>query len=294
MAGVLAFLLAFGSALSGAETGGIEDAEVTQCREWIQSHSPVPARRTALTKILSPRTICLDGDIYSWTLKEAIAWADRIDSDGAARPRLVVRSAGGDVGPALDLAEKLQRRDAEVTVVDYCMSSCANYFFAGLRRRHVVPGALILFHGGLSAGERPAIARSVDEALSDPNLARTVGDPGKWRAEQLRIYDENTARQDALYRRAGVDSLVVTGMPSVDEEAIPASDCGQREGAPRSTLFFDMKQLRRLGIVIERGKPSTDPSEADRRLSRFGFPFTACAAPATYFSAKSMKERPSR
>lgn len=294
MAGILALLLAFGTTFSGAETGGVEDAEVRQCREWIQSHSPVPARRTALTKILSPRTLCLDGDIYSWTVKEAMAWADGSGPEGAPGPRLVVRSAGGDVGPAIDLAEKLQRRDAEVTVVDYCMSSCANYFFAGLRRRHVVPGALILFHGGLSDEERPGIARAVDEALLDPELARTVSDPGKWRTEQLNAYDDNLARQNALYRRAGVDPLVVTGMPSIDEEAIPASDCGRRQGAPRSTLFFDMKQLRRLGIVIERGKPSTDPSEADRSLSRFGFPFTACAAPATYFSSKSMKERSSR
>jgi hypothetical protein len=91
-----------------------------------------------------------------------------------------------------------------------------------------------------------------------------------------------------------VDPLVATGMSSVDEEAIPASDCGRRAGAEREFLFFDMKQFRRLGIAIEEGLPSTDPAEVDRSLAQFGFRFTACAAPATYFSAKPGREKRSR
>jgi hypothetical protein len=125
-------------------------------------------------------------------------------------------------------------------------------------------------------------------------MVRHIPDPAKWRADELEKFDANVVRQNALYRRVGVDPLVVTGMSSVDEDAIPASDCGRRKGVARSAFFFDMKQLRRLGIVIEQGKPSTDPAEADRSLSRFGFQFTACAAPATYFSAKSIKGTSSR
>jgi hypothetical protein len=235
---------------------------------------------------LSPRTICFDGDIYPWTLQSAIAWTDKVEVNRALRPRLVVRSLGGDADAAIDLTEKLQRLDAEVTVVDYCMSSCANYFFAGLRRRNVIPGALILFHGGYSVEERSDFADSLDETLRDPGMASQIPDPAKWRAGELKRFDSNVARQNALYRRVGVDPLVVTGMSSVDEQAIPATQCGRRKGAPRSVLFFDMKQLRRLGIAIGRGKPSTDPAEVDRRLSQFGFSFTACTVPATYFSAR--------
>lgn len=137
MADALALLLGFGLAVSPAEAHAGENAEVRQCREWIQSRSRRPPHRTALTKILSPRTICFDGDIYSWTLKDAVAWADKVGADPTRRPRLVVRSRGGDADAAIGLAEKLQRIDAEVTVVDYCMSSCANYFFAGIRKRQI-------------------------------------------------------------------------------------------------------------------------------------------------------------
>lgn len=287
MVGALAVFLGFGLLASPAEAGFVEDAEVRQCREWIQSHSQRPPNHTALTKVLSPRTICFDGDIYAWTLKDAVAWADNLRADRTRRARLVVRSRGGDADAAIDLVEKLQRFDVEVTVVDYCISSCANYFFTGLRRRNVVPGAPILFHGGYSAAERSEFADSLDQMLSNPGIAPSIADPVKWRAGELKRFDANVARQNALYRRVGVDPLVVTGMSSVDEKAIPASDCGRRAGATRSFLFFDLKQLRRLGVVIAEGTPSTDPSEVDRRLSQFGFSFTACAVPATYFSSNS-------
>jgi ATP-dependent protease ClpP protease subunit len=286
MAGAFALLLALGLAASRPEVRGTEDAEIGQCREWIRSHSQRPPSHTALTRILSPRTLCFDGDIFSWTLNDANAWAGTAAKDRTQHPRLVVRSLGGDAHAAIDLAEKLQRLDAEVTVVDYCVSSCANYFFAALRSRRVAPGALILFHGGLSAEDRSDVARSLDETLRDPALAHSISDPVKWRADQLKQFDDDLDRQSALYRRAGVDALVVTGMSSVDENAIPASDCGPRKGARRAVLFFSLNQLRRLGIVIEEGRPSTDPDEADRSLARFGFTFTACAAPATYFNGR--------
>lgn len=287
MAGALVLLLGFGLAVSRPEAHPVEAAEVKQCREWIQSHSQRPPNNTALTKVLSPRTICFDGDIYAWTLKDAVAWADKVGAVRTRHARLVVRSPGGDANAAIDLAEKLQRFDVEVIVVDYCMSSCANYFFAGLRRRNVVPGALILFHGGVTTDQRPDFIDSLDEALRNPDMVRWIPDPAKWRAGELERFDANVVRQNALYRRIGVDPLVVTGMSSVDEKAIPAPDCGRRAGAKRSFLFFDMKQLRRLGVVISQGTPAIDPSEVDRHLSRLGFSFTACAVPRTYFSAKS-------
>ena len=286
MAGALALLLGIGFATSPPQIHPPEDAEVRQCREWIAGHSQRPGAKMALSMLLSRRTLCFDGSIYASTLKEALGWADAIAKNPTGRPRFVVRSPGGDADAAMEFAETLQRLDAEVTVVDYCMSSCANYFFAALPRRRVTDGALLLFHGGYSAGDRPMHAAWLDQALRDPALARSVGDPVRWRENELKRFDRSVDRQNALYRRAGVDARVVTGIPSVDEEAIPASDCGARKGAKRAFLFFDAKQLRRLGIAVEDGRPETDPVEADRRLAGFGFSFTACAAPAAFFDAR--------
>jgi hypothetical protein len=270
---------------SQPSANNVEDAEIRECREWIQSHSPAPQPRTALTRIVSPRTLCFDGSIYPGTVKEAAAWLDRVEAGRLVRPRLVVRSTGGDAGLAIEMTEKLQRHDAAVTVVDYCISSCANYFFAGLRRRRVTPGALLLFHGGYSPGDRRGTAEELDRASLDPDFARLIPDRGKWLADELKKYDSYMARQNALYRRIGVDPIVVTRMPSVDEKAIPAARCGARKGAERATLFFDKRQFRRIGIVIDSGQPAASPAEVDRRLSRFGFRHTACAVPAEFFAA---------
>ncbi|HEX8125561.1 MAG TPA: hypothetical protein VF548_08275 [Allosphingosinicella sp.] len=217
-------------------------------------------------------------------MKEATAWVDKIEAGHSIRPRLVVRSRGGDAASAIDLTEKLQRRDAEVTVVDYCASSCANYFFAGLRRRRVTSGALLLFHGGYSTGDRAGMAEWLERESLDPKKSSHIADPAKWAAGELARYDSYMARQNALYRRIGVDPILVVGMPSVDLEAIPATRCGGPEGADRSTLFFDRKQLRRLGIAIERGRPATDPVEVGRRLDHFPGRHVACATPTTFFA----------
>jgi hypothetical protein len=262
----------------------VGSAEVRECREWIRSHSQRIDRQAALVRIVSARTLCFDGSIYSWTLEEANAWIDKIGADRSARPRLVVRSYGGDAAAAIDFTEKLQGRDTEVTVVDYCMSSCANYFFAGVRRRRVTPGALLLFHGGYSARDRLVLAEWLTGESIDPKNARHLGDPAKWKAGELEKYDSYMARQNALYRRIGVNPLVVAGIPSIDEKAIPAERCGPRKGAQREMVFFEKRQLRRLGIGIERGEPATDPAEVDRQFSKLGFATVACAVPDTFFS----------
>jgi len=283
-----ALALLAGPAMAGSHPSAneVEDAEIRECRQWIQSHSPAPQPRTALIRIVSPRTLCFDGAIYPWTVKDAAGWLDAIETDRSVSPRLVVRSSGGDAGLAIEMTEKLQRRDAEATVVDYCISSCANYFFAGLRRRRVTPGALLLFHGGYSPEDRRGTAKALESASLKPDFARLIPDRGRWLAEEMRKYDSYMVRQNALYRRVDVDPILVTRMPSVDEKAIPAAKCGVGKGAERLTLFFDKRQFRRLGIFIERGEPATDPAEVGRRLSQFGFRHAACAVPPGFFPAR--------
>jgi hypothetical protein len=134
--------------------------------------------------------------------------------------------------------------------------------------------------------DRRATAEELDRSSLDPRFAPFIPDRGQWVAGELKKYDSYMARQDSLYRRVGVDPLLVARMPWVDEKAIPAARCGSREGSERTTLFFDEGQLRRLGIVVERGAPATDPAEVDRRLARFGFRNTACAVPAMFFAAR--------
>ncbi|TCZ78989.1 hypothetical protein [Lysobacter sp. N42] len=62
---------------------------------------------------------------------------------------LVVRSGGGNVEVALDIAERLQRPGLVVRVREKCYSSCANYFLPLAATLVVEPGATIVLHGGV-------------------------------------------------------------------------------------------------------------------------------------------------
>jgi len=60
----------------------------------------------------------------------------------------VVRSAGGDVRYALDIGEVLVARPRTIVVMDYCISSCANYWFLGAYYKVVGAKDGVGFHGG--------------------------------------------------------------------------------------------------------------------------------------------------
>lgn len=68
-------------------------------------------------------------------------------SPGAAVVR--VRSPGGNVVTAMQIAERLHSMNAELVIDGYCESSCANYFLPVARRIVVEPGARIVLHGSI-------------------------------------------------------------------------------------------------------------------------------------------------
>lgn len=62
---------------------------------------------------------------------------------------LVLRSPGGDVSSALDIAQLFEGRQLTMRVRKQCSSSCANYFLPLAGRIVVEPGALIELHGSI-------------------------------------------------------------------------------------------------------------------------------------------------
>lgn len=68
---------------------------------------------------------------------------------------LFVRSAGGDVVPAIEIGRVIREKNMSVSVVEYCVSACAEYLFLGAVSRHVDRGELVIFHS--SAAERMRI-----------------------------------------------------------------------------------------------------------------------------------------
>jgi len=290
MPGTLAFILMLLAATSPVrpETAGMQAPDpVDACRTWIEGRAWAGPDSEPKTLVVSRDVACFDGEITNGSLEALHAW---IDATGTTtRPVLVVRSPGGDSEAALGLAEKLQARDASVHVVQICASACANYFYAGVRDRHVEEASLLLFHGGFSSGNRARALAAFEAHLRGPQGA-TVPDPEANRQAIEQSLDALQARQDAFYRRAGVDPVVVHGFDGLDAASLGDAQCGGPSQAPRRFLHFDAALAERLGIAPVSGRTEQDPQRVNAAIAARDAGFIACLAPGAPFTGTGSRE----
>lgn len=112
--------------------------------------------------------------------------------DGAAHT-LRIGSGGGEVGVGMDFGEWVHARKLDVIVVDYCLSSCANYVFPAGRRKSIPPGSVVAWHGSAHQRDLPQQIASLPvdrQAIYRENLARM------------------RAKEDAFFQRIGVSECI--------------------------------------------------------------------------------------
>jgi len=61
--------------------------------------------------------------------------------------RLRITSGGGEVAAGIALGRWVHDHGLDVEVAGYCLSSCANYVFPAGRRKVILPGAVVAWHG---------------------------------------------------------------------------------------------------------------------------------------------------
>ncbi|MGG7607652.1 hypothetical protein [Massilia sp. BKSP1R2A-1] len=72
----------------------------------------------------------------------------------AAKPTVLsIRSRGGPVTAGVPLGRWVRERGLDIKVMEYCLSSCANYVFPAARRKVVSNFAVIGYHGGPGSGQ---------------------------------------------------------------------------------------------------------------------------------------------
>jgi len=164
--------------------------------------------------------------------------------DGAART-LMIRSNGGEVGIGMAFGEWVHSRQLDVVVLDRCLSSCANYVFPAGRRKSVLGGGLVAWHGNVHTA-------SVDEL---PESKR----------DEVRAYlTKMLVRERAFYRRIGVSECL-------------ARIGNVRLGAPG---FFTMSptDMRRFGLDDVDGAPESANDVSPLMRSEFRFSFVEVPA----------------
>lgn len=164
---------------------------------------------------------------------------------------MLIRSPGGQVNAALDIAELMHGGTWDITVQGFCFSACAAYIFPAARNKIVLPGSVIGIHS--------TTLRLSDSSGKPTSLSGNEIDPGKMiggphdalvDATLQQIY-----RERRLYNSLGIsddlpqvfDDYVtrrkrVLGLENVDD--YPGTpDC------PRLTMWALSKpQLESMGV----------------------------------------------
>jgi hypothetical protein len=120
---------------------------------------------------------------------------------------VVLRSMGGSVEAALDMADVIVAKHLVAVVDAKCLSSCANYLFTAAAAKIVLDGGVVGFHGGPAAGGPLTIsvidASSKARAPTPEETARAVAVAGKENknllVRQARFFQEIGVNPDVLY-----------------------------------------------------------------------------------------------
>lgn len=75
------------------------------------------------------------------------------DSPAVKPTVLSIRSKGGEVNVGMALGRWVRERRLEIKVMEFCLSSCANYVFPAAQQKTVSNFAVIGYHGGPSSGK---------------------------------------------------------------------------------------------------------------------------------------------
>jgi hypothetical protein len=253
--------------------------DISQCKSWIRSRPLYPKEQPGELKVVSPDTACFEGEIWEDNVDPLLTWLKRLPR--GANPLLIARSRGGEATAGIEVMDELQATNAEVHVVDLCGSSCADYFFAGAKKRSVDDGSIILFHGGYSPAGRKRIASSMADDRKP--VDKSVAEWAKIRDDSLAQFDRDFALQTKLYAAIGVNDAITRNFDMLDASKLPESDCDPTRKVDRNAVFFTVAQLRAMGVRIEEGTPETDPGKVNAKLRQMGAPFEVCLAPTSFF-----------
>lgn len=230
-----------------AEIAARDDASsipvaVENCVDLLKDAQPTEIR----VLVGGASTLCYSGQI---DVEGAGRFLDALSKLPDGPVDVVVRSLGGDVEFAMDMAEALVSRGYDLYVSSSCGSSCANYLFLPANRRVVLASSFVLFHGGMSPGfeatlreqlQKEKRKRNPDTELIVNLEANIAGFPG------------SHARERALFEATGIDPDFMEFFDNVFN-ALPRrrfrEHCQDRRTA--SSVVFSERFLSERGAQID-------------------------------------------
>jgi hypothetical protein len=180
--------------------------------------------------------LCINGKIRSGAGSELVEKVRALPPSST----VVIRSPGGEVEAAMELAEVLHAHDVTVIATDLCFSSCAVYLLAAGARRIVAPNTLLGFHGGVPQPDRKRLASELTATgSSDPAAI------DRFHAYAMRTRE----RQDRLLASLGIAPDLFDWMDRFNA----LSSERQQELCPKEAIGWVLSPtlLARLGYGID-------------------------------------------
>lgn len=129
--------------------------------------------------------VCFNGNIETGM--------KNISDTFSGKKYVIMRSGGGDVDVAIDIAEHLLSNNSDFVVWDYCLSSCANYIFMAGEKKYIPEGSFVGWHGG-------PIGRDAARNKNEPE-------------EVLRALDRTKERSDDFMKTINIDKSIFSESP---------------------------------------------------------------------------------
>ena len=168
----------------------------------------------------------------------------RIYQQSTPKPEwLSIKSRGGEIDDGIALGNWIADHKLHLQVLEYCLSSCANYVFPAANKKQISHFAIIGFHGGAASDYSAQIAQ-----LSATSPQQRL----EWEAQM----DQKRQRERAFYYRIHVDAR----LPIMGQAARFAT---RRHESKHKGWVYSLAAYQKLGVHdVEFIKPNcTSPPD---------------------------------
>lgn len=164
------------------------------------------------------QTLSYDGSLT----KDGFAEFKRIFAENKQSVKWVdIKSKGGEINVGMDFGDLIHSHGLNLSVAEYCLSSCANYVFTAAVSKKMGKHALIGFHGGASS-------QSFDDTQLEEQIRsfpqEQQADIRQQMTQQLQAYLlQSEQRERAFFGKIGVKQQITTlGQAQTYSERYPA------------------------------------------------------------------------
>ena len=145
--------------------------------------------------------------------------------------KLRVNSSGGEVEAAIKLGRWIYHNNIDIEVIEYCLSSCANYLFTAAHHKMILPGAIVAWHGNYHHLKHTGLWKDDIPA----RMKRAGENHAQARARVLKQVNHLVKLEQSFFKEIGVDEKI----------------CWVGKIAPynvRNYYFLSVSDMARFGI----------------------------------------------